>query len=120
MKTIKIMVAAAEELHEEKLEFSNLIEHLNEALAPRGIVLKRVKWNPETDGNLEDFKAKLNDCEMCLSLYWRDLTGNSQQELTTAYQELKAGQNPPTGDMTGALKDFKANFVTNFGHFYLE
>lgn len=127
IKTMKIMIAAAEELHEEKLEFTNLIEHLNEALAPRGIELKRVKWNPETDGNLEDFKAKLRDCEMCLSLYWRELTGNSQEELTAAYQELKTGKNPrklyvffkePTDDMTEALKDFKANFVTNFGHFY--
>ena len=127
MKTIKIMIAASEEMHEEKLEFTNLIEHLNEVLEPRGIELKRIKWDPETDGSIEEFKSKLKDCEMCLTLYWRDLAGNSEQELNTAYQELKDGNNPrnlyvffkePTEDLTEALKDFKANFVTNYGHFF--
>ena len=127
MKTIKIMIAASEEMHEEKLEFTNLIEHLNEVLEPRGVELKRIKWNPETDGSIEEFKAKLNDCEMCLTLYWRDLAGNSEQELDTAYQELKDGNNPrnlyvffkePTEDLTEALRDFKANFVTKYGHFF--
>ena len=127
MKTIKIMIAASEEMHDEKLEFTNLIEHLNEVLEPRGIELKRIKWNPETDGSIEEYKAKLKECEMCLTLYWRDLTGNSGQELDTAYQELKDGNNPrnlyvffkePTEDLTERLKDFKANFVTNYGHFF--
>lgn len=127
MKTIKVMIAASEEMHEEKLEFTNLIEHLNEVLEPRGIELKRIKWDPETDGSIEEFKKKLKECEMCLTLYWRDLAGNSKQELNTAYQELKDGNNPrnlyvffkePTEDLTEALKDFKANFVTNYGHFF--
>ena len=127
MKTIKIMIAASEEMHEEKLEFTNLIEHLNEVLEPRGVELKRIKWNPETDGSIEEYKTKLNDCEMCLTLYWRDLAGNSEQELDTAYQELKDGNNPrnlyvffkePTEDLTEALRDFKANFVTKYGHFF--
>ena len=127
MKIIKIMIAASEEMHEEKLEFTNLIEHLNEVLEPRGIELKRIKWNPETEGSIEEYKAKLKECEMCLTLYWRDLAGNSGQELDTAYQELKGGNNPrnlyvffkePTEDLTQALKDFKANFVTRYGHFY--
>ena len=127
MKNIKIMIAASEEMHEEKLEFTNLIEHLNEVLEPRGIELKRIKWDPETDGSIEEFKSKLKECEMCLTLYWRDLAGNSEEELNTAYQELKGGNNPrnlyvffkePTEDLTEALKDFKANFVTNYGHFF--
>ena len=127
MKTIKIMIAASEEMHDEKLEFTNLIEHLNEVLEPRDIELKRIKWDPETDGSIEEYKARLNECEMCLTLYWRDLAGNSEQELDTAYQELKGGNNPrnlyvffkePTEDLTEALKDFKANFVTRYGHFF--
>ena len=127
MGIIKVMIAASEELHEEKMNFSSLIEHLNEVLAPRGIELKRVKWNPETDGTLNDFKAKLRDCEMCLTLYWRDLTGNSEEELNTAYQELKDGNNPrklyvffkeSTEKLTESLKDFKANFVSRYGHFF--
>jgi hypothetical protein len=121
------MIAASEEMHEEKLEFTNLIEHLNKVLKPRGIELKRTKWNPETDGSIEEFKAKLDDCEMCLTLYWCELAGNSVEELNTAYNGLKEGNNPrnlyvffkePTDDLTEALKDFKANFVTNYGHFF--
>lgn len=127
MKTIKILIAASEEMHEEKLEFSNLIEHLNEVLEPRGIELKRVKWNPENDCTLEDFKTKLNDCEMCLTLYWNELAGKSEEELNMAYQQLRNGSNPrklyvffkdPTEEISDALKDFKANFVTNYGHFF--
>jgi tetratricopeptide (TPR) repeat protein len=121
------MIAASEEMHDEKTQFQSLIDQLNEALAPRGIELKRVKWNPETDGTLEDYQAKLHDCEMCLTLYWRDLAGNSQKELNTAYQELKDGNNPrklyvffkePEENLTEALKDFKASFVSNYGHFF--
>lgn len=37
------MIAASEEMHREKLEFTKLIEHLNEVLEPRGIELKRIK-----------------------------------------------------------------------------
>ena len=127
MKTIKIMIAASEEMHEEKLEFTNLIEHLNEVLEPRGVELKRIKWNPDTDGSIEEYKTKLNDFEMCFTLYWRDLAGNSEQELNTAYQELKCGNNPrnlyvlfkePSENLTEELRAFKANFVTNFGQFY--
>ena len=121
------MIAASEELHDEKLEFTNLIEHLNQVLKPRGIELKRVKWDPEQDGSIEEFQSKLQDCEMCLNLYWRQLATNSEEELNTAYQQLKDGNNPqnlyvffkePTNDISEALGIFKANFVTNYGHFF--
>ena len=121
------MIAASEEMHDEKMRFSDLIKHLNVVLEPRGIELKRIKWNPDTDGSIEEYKSKLKDCEICLTLYWRDLAGNSEQELDTAYQELKGGNNPhnlyvffkePTADLTEALRDFKANFVTKYGHFF--
>lgn len=127
MKTIKILIAASEELHAEKLEFTSLVEHLNQVLKPRGIELKRIKWDPEKDGSIDDYLAKLRDCEMCLNLYWRNLSGNSEEELNTAYQQLKEGNNPrnlyvffkePTNDLSEALRDFKANFVTNYGHFF--
>lgn len=127
MKTIRIMIAASQEMHDENLRFSELIMNLNEVLEPRGIELERIKWNPETDGSIDEFKSKLDGCEMCLTLYWRDLAGNSAQELDTAYQELKDGNNPrklyvffkePSEDIAETLKDFKANFVTNYGHFF--
>lgn len=127
MKTIKIMIAASEEMHEEKLEFSNLIKHLNEVLEPRGIELARIKWNPENESSIEDYQTRLSDCEICLKLYWRKLPPNSEQELNTAYEELRAGHNPknlyvffkePDDGLTDILKDFKANFVNRYGHFF--
>lgn len=128
METIKIMIAASEEMHEETIKFSELIANLNEVLEPRGIELERAKWNPETGGSIEKYKTKLNDCEMCLTLYWRELTGNSKQELNTTYKKLKDGKNPrnlyvffkgPTEDLIAELKNFKANFVTNYDNLCL-
>ena len=127
MKIIKIMIAASEEMHNEKIHFSDLIANLNEVLESRGIELRCVKWDPEVDGTLKDYQEKLHGCEMCLTLYWRNLASASEEELNTAYQELKEGNNPrklyvffkePTEDLTESLKDFKANFVTNYGHFF--
>ena len=127
MKTIKIMIAASEEMHDEKVQFQSLINQLNEALASRGIELKRIKWDPEADGSVEEFKAKLKECEMCLTLYWRELSVNAEQELDTAYQELKDGNNPrnlyvffkePSDELTESLRDFKASFVNKYGHFF--
>ena len=94
MKTIKILVAASEEMFDEKLAFTDVITALNKALVPRGVELERIKWNPATDGTIEDFRAKLSECEMCLTLYWNELVGNSEGELNAAYQDLKEGKNP--------------------------
>ena len=125
MKVVKVMIAAAEELHQEMLEFTSLIEHLNKVLKPRGIELKRVKWIPEEEKS--DFQDKLKDCEFCLKLYWTIFSNNSEKELKLAYDRLKQGDNPknlyvffkePALDISDALKDFKANFVTNYGHFF--
>lgn len=127
MQTIRILIVASDELHHEKIEFSNLIQQLNEVFGPRGIELKRVKWNPETDGTIEDYQKKLTDSEICLTLYWNELAKNSREELHAAYQQLKGGGNPrklyvffkePAEDLSDALKDLKANFVTNYGHFF--
>ena len=126
MKTIRIMIVASDEMYEEKLEFSNLIMALNKALSPRGIELERIKWTPD-DGSFEDYFAALSDCEMCLTLYWRELADNSEKELDAAYQNLKDGNNPKhlyvffkesDEKLTEALQIFKANFVTNYGHFF--
>lgn len=127
LKEVKVMVAASEELHEEMMNFSGLVEYLNHVLVQRGMELKRMKWNPAVDGSLEDYQAKLKYCEMCLSIYWRDLAVNSREELDTAYQELWDNNNPrklyvffkePSENLTELLRDFKASFETNYGHFY--
>ena len=66
MKTIKIMIAALEELHEEKLEFTNLIEHLNEVLEPRGIELRRIKWNPEGNSDSPKINSSLDSAAVLI------------------------------------------------------
>ena len=45
------------------LEFTSLIEHLNKVLRPRGIELKRVKWN--SDEYTNNYQEKLKDCQFC-------------------------------------------------------
>lgn len=127
MKQIQVLISASVEMHDETLKFSELIANLNEVLEPRGIKLKRIKWNPETDGSLEEFKHQLENSEMCLTLFWQDLVENSEEELDTAYQELKRGNNPqklyvffkePSINIVESLKGFKANFVNTYGHFF--
>lgn len=127
MRTIKILITATEELHDEKIQFQTLIEQLNCALGPRGIEIERIKWDPNKDGAIENFKTKMSKCEMCLSLYWRELAKSSEAELKAAYESLKGGQNPknlyiffkePSNEISDALRDFKANFVTEYGHFF--
>lgn len=127
MKTIKILITASRELDYEKIVFSDLIVHLNDVLEPRGIEIERIKWEPNTDGSIEEFNAILQDCEICISLYWCDLSVNSEKELDCAYQRLRENKNPrnlyvffkePTVRLTEALKDFKTNFVSKYGHFF--
>lgn len=127
VKVIRIMLAASEEMHHEILKFSSLVEHLNEVLEPRGIRLERTKWDPTKKGSIEDFIAQLEDCEMCMILYWRELAGNSAEELDSAYLKLKKGDNPrnlyvffkePSADITRTLKEFKDAFCKKYGHFF--
>ena len=63
MRIIKVLIAASEELRPEMLEFTSLIEHLNKVLRPRGIELKRVKWN--SDEYTNNYQEKLKDCQFC-------------------------------------------------------
>ena len=40
MKTVKVFIASSEELHLERLEFTDMIQQLNKALKPRGIEIE--------------------------------------------------------------------------------
>lgn len=124
LQEVKVMVAADEELHDAKLEFTELINTLYDALAVRGIRLRRIKWLP---GESEAFKERLGECDMCLNLYWRQLPDSSQDEVDVAYGSHKAGSNPrrlyiffkePCEGISEALSDFKASFENQYGHFF--
>lgn len=123
-KELKVMIAADEELNEEKLEFTELMAHLNEVLENRGIRLRRVKWAPK---GADDYQKELRDCEMCLNLYWRKLPQQADEEMKAAYNLSTNGSNPqhlyiffkePSNDISTALADFKAGFETVYGHFF--
>lgn len=124
LKGISIMIAADEELHKEKLVFTELIHNLNEVLEPRGVRLRRIKWIP---GEAKDYSDRIGKCEMCLNLYWRKMPSAANEELQTAYKATCDGGNPrhlyiffkePSEDINVDLSCFKATFETQYGHFY--
>jgi tetratricopeptide (TPR) repeat protein len=124
IKDIYVMVAADGELNEDMMEFADVIAHLNEVLVPRGIRLHRVKWS---QGVINEFMQKVNNCEMCLNLYWRDLPENSSEEINRSFRAMLKGDNPrhlyiffkePCDEITKALSEFKNSFESEYGHFY--
>lgn len=124
-KVVNVMIAADEELNEEKLEFTELMAHLNEVLENRGIRLRRVKWTPQ---GADEFQKELSDCEMCLNLYWTKLPQYADEEMKVAYDLSTHEKNPQhlyiffkdksSDKISTALADFKANFETVYGHFF--
>lgn len=123
-KEVKVMIAADEELNEEKLEFTELMAHLNEVLENRGIRLHRVKWTPQ---GADDFQKELRDCEMCLNLYWTKLPQQADEEMKVAYNLSTNGKNPkhlyiffkePSDEISTTLADFKTSFEAVYGHFF--
>lgn len=124
IKDIYVMVAADGELNEDMMEFADVIAHLNEVLVPRGIRLHRVKWS---QGIVDEFMQKVNHCEMCLNLYWRDLPKTYAKMMHHSYNAMRNGKNPhnlyiffkePCDKITKALSEFKNSFETEYGHFY--
>ena len=118
------MIAAAEELGEELLEFGALIKEVNDALKPRGIRLVRENWTP---GDTDGFARRVDGCQMCLCLYWRELPSSADDDVRGAYEATCAGRNPqhlyiffkePSDDISEALSGFKAGFENKYGHFF--
>lgn len=123
-KEVRVLIAADEELNEEKLEFTELIAHLNEVLEYRGIRLRRLKWTPQGADNI---RKMLSDCEMCLNLYWKNFSRLADEEMETAYSLSTRDTNPlqlyiffkePSDDIVETLAKFKDSFDTVYGHFY--
>ena len=119
MKTIKVFIASSEELRLERLEFADMIQHLNRILKPRGIEIEPID-------NHEEYNRELKNCELCLVLYWTRFGDYTKSEFDTAYSELCAGRNPQklyvyfkdADEITPELRAFKESFDTQYGHFF--
>ena len=131
MKTIKVFIASSEELRLERLEFTDMIQHLNRILKPRGVEIEPVKWEylDASMGPLhkqEEYNRELKTCELCLVLYWTRFGDYTKSEFDTAYSELCAGRNPQklyvyfkdADEITSELRAFKESFDTRYGHFF--
>ena len=131
MKTIKVFIASSNELREERLEFSELFEHLNRVFKCRGIELEISKWEllDESMGPLrkqEEYNREIKTCDMCLVLYWTKIGDYTREELDVAYNELRAGRKPyklyiyfkEVGEIGKDVMEFKADFEKHYGHFY--
>ena len=108
-----------------------MIQQLNKALKPRGIEIEPIKWEyldsyMNEERKQTEYNNALNECELCLVMYWTRFGEYTEEELTTAWECLKSGNNPkklyvyfkePCNE-TKELKDFKDSFVTRYGHFY--
>lgn len=133
MKKIKIFLASSEELKQERLELADFVEHLNYTFEKIGINIQLVKWE-YIDSSMgaqhkqEDYNDKLRECEMCMVLYWTKFGLYTKTELDTAYNELKAGNNPKKlyvyfkeaedgAEVTPELQAFRDSFPSAYGHF---
>lgn len=124
IRDINVVVAGLKELDEDKLEFTDIMACLNEALIKTGIRLRRVKCSDR----MAEFKKQISDCDMCLNVYWQKLPECAKDNLDYAYTSLKAGNNPKhlyiffketDKDISDkALSEFKASFEKEYGHFY--
>ena len=131
MKTIKVFIASSNELREERLEFSELFEHLNRVFKCRGVELEISKWEflDESMGPLhkqEEYNREIKTCDICLVLYWTKIGDYTREELDVAYNELRAGRKPyklyiyfkEVGEIGKEVMKFKADFEKRYGHFY--
>ena len=131
MKTIKVFLASSDELAHERLQFSDLFIHLNHVLIPYGICLDLSKWE-YLDSSMglkhkqQEYNDELKTCEMCIVMFWTKFGEYTNEELLTAYNELKEGRNPKKlyvffkepAEMSDELKTFKGSFAKELGHFY--
>ena len=125
MQTIRIILSAAKSLQQEKLELADLVENLNHSLESRNANILMLVWDG-SEAEKNDFKDKISDTDLCLTLYYDTFDESTQSELETAYQSLCEGKNPKKiyvyfkdGEtVPEKLQAFKDSFPTKYGHFY--
>lgn len=128
LKTMRVFIASSEDLKIERLEFVDMIQHLNYCLESRNIRINPVRWESlDEERRQTEYNKALRECELCLVMYWTELGNYTEEELNTAYEGLKKGKNPrklyiyfkeTPAELSSELTDFKGQFTTKYGHFY--
>lgn len=131
MRTIKIFLASSDELYEERIQISNLIEALNFRFEPRGMRLQLIKWEflDASIGSVskqEEYNRMLKECDICMVLFWQKIGRFTKEELDVAYKEQKSGRKPQkiyiffkkTSHLTSELAEFQNTIESSYGHFY--
>lgn len=132
MKNINIFFASSEELKLERGEFSDIIDDLNHALKPLDLMIDPFKWEhlDSSMGQLhkqEEYNIKIRQCNICLVMFWERFGEYTEQELNTAYEAKRNGNNmheiwlfckEPAVEELG-LKDLKGRYFKDYGQQYI-
>lgn len=130
MKTIRIFLASSEELKEEREKFADVVTHLNHSLEKREINIILEKWeyldsSMGPEHKQEEYNKKLQNCDLCLVLWWTRFGDYTKVELDIAYQGLCAGRNPKKlyvyfkegKEISEDIRTFRDSFPKSYGHF---
>lgn len=129
--TIKIFLALSNDLKEESLELSDLVEHLNLILEPQDIHIYLSKWNYlenslEENSLVHNYDKALDESEICMVVFGKDFNSFTEEELRKAYSRVCNEDIMPEKlyvyfksieEATTALKSFKNSFADKYGHF---
>ena len=111
MKTVRVKVAAGDEMEDARRGVEDVLEMLNRHFRSRGV---------EFVGAME------GEGDWTIALYWKDFGGLGQEEFEAVYEEFKKEKKPiihvffkePDDGIAEALKAFKEAFEERYGHFY--
>ena len=125
MQITRIILSADKSLLQERMELADLVENLNHSLENRDAKILMLVWDG-SEAKTDDFKEKVSNTDICLTLYYDTFDASTQSELDMAYQSLCDGKNPKKiyvyfkeGEtIPRQLQEFRDSFPTKYGHFY--
>ena len=125
MQITRIILSADKSLQQERMELADLVENLNHSLENRDAKILMLVWDG-SEAKTDDFKEKVSNTDICLTLYYDTFDAFTQSELDMAYQSLCDGKNPKKiyvyfkeGEtISRQLQEFRDSFPTKYGHFY--
>lgn len=125
-----VFIASSAELKLERNELVDLVQDLNDKQEKLGIKIKSVLWE-YMDSSMgekrkeDEYLEKLQECEICIVMFWRTLGEYTVEELDVAVAEMKAGRLPkqvcvmfkePCDGISNELLEFKESFSMKYPH----